>query len=343
MVGDVALASTRYDDPGQITAFAAGVVERLERIPGVRAAIDRTVFFRGFGATAQRVAVEGRDDVPDESSPSFYHAVTSSYFPALGLPIRLGRDFTASDSDVVIVNAEMARRIWGDASPLGARLRFGTDTGSRWLTVVGVAGVPGGGPLGRNELPSAYVPFAVAPGRAVAITVGSSADPRPLATEVRAAVAALDPNQPVEDLMTMKEMYARWSEPARYIALLMGSLAGVALLMAAMGTFGIVAFAVSRRTREIGVRLALGATPRQVQQQMANAGIRLAAAGLLVGLPSAWLATRTLEGILAGTSPTDPLVFAAVSILLAGVTFLASWIPARRAARVDPILALRQE
>lgn len=123
----------------------------------------------------------------------------------------------------------------------------------------------------------------------------------------------------------------------------MGSLAGVAVLMAAMGTFGIVAFAVSRRTREIGVRLALGATPRQVQQQMAGAGIRLAAGALLVGLPGAWLSTRTLEGILAGTSPTDPIVFALVSIVLATVTFLASWSPARRAARVDPILALRQD
>jgi predicted permease len=343
LVGDVSLAGARYDDPAQIATFATGVIERLERMPGVRAAVDRTVFFRGFGATGQRVSIEGRSDISEDASPSFYHAVTSGYFPALGLPIRYGRDFAAIDRDVVIVNAEMARRLWGAASPLGARLRFGSDAASRWLTVVGVAGAHGGGPLGRGEAPTAYVPFAVTSGRDFAITVGSRADPRPLVAEIRAAVAALDPDQPVEDVMTMEEAYARWAAPARFVALLMGSLAAIALVMASMGTFGIVAFAVSRRTREIGVRLALGATPRQVQQQMASAGLRLVIGGLLVGLPGAWLSTRALEGILAGTSPTDPVVFALVSIVLAAVTFLASWIPARQAALVDPVVALRRE
>ena len=344
LVGDVHLSATRYDDAKQILIFSNGVIENLERIPGVRAAVDRTVFFRGFGANAQTVTVDGRGPVPEEASPSFYHAVSSGYFRALGLPIREGRDFSPADSDAAIVNQEMSRRLWGSAGALGARIRFGTDRAAPWLTVIGVVGSNGGGPMGgRAERPTAYVPFAAALGRDLTITVGSDRDPVLLATEVRSAVAALDPNQPVEDVMTMEQAFARWSAPARFVALMMGSLAGVALLMAAMGTFGVVAFAVSRRTREIGVRLALGATPRQVQRQMAAAGARLATGGLLVGLPAAWASTRTLEGILAGTSPTDPVVFGTVTVVLAAVTFLASWLPARRAARVDPVVALRAE
>ncbi len=344
LVGGVHLSATRYDDGKQILIFSNGVIENLERIPGVRAAVDRTVFFRGFGANAQTVTVDGRGPVPEDASPSFYHAVSSGYFRALGVPVREGRDFSSADSDAAIVNQEMSRRLWGSAGALGARIRFGTDPAAPWLTVIGVVGSNGGGPMGRRaEQPTAYVPFAAAVGRDLTITVGSDRDPVLLATEVRSAVAALDPDQPVEDLMTMEQAFARWSAPARFVALMMGSLAGVALLMAAMGTFGVVAFAVSRRTREIGVRLALGATPRQVQQQMAAAGARLATGGLLVGLPAAWASTRTLEGILAGTSPTDPVVFGTVTAILTGVTFLASWLPARRAARVDPVVALRQE
>ena len=344
LAGDVHLSAVRYDESRQILLFTDGVVERLERIPGARAAVNRAVFFRGFAADARTITVEGLASVPADASPSFYHAVSSGYFRTLGVPIREGRDFAPGESDTVIVNQEMSRRLWGDAGAIGKRIRFGSEPASPWLAVIGVVGSHGGGPLtGRRERPAAYVPFAAAIGPDFTITVGTDSDPSRLAAEVRTAVAALDPDVPVESLMTMEQAFARWTTPARFVTALMGSLAGVALLMAAMGTFGVVAYAVSRRTREIGVRLALGATPRQVQRQMAGAGVRLAAGGLGVGLPAAWASTRTLEGILAGTSPTDPLVFGSVSALLALVTFLASWVPARRAARVDPVMALRAE
>jgi putative ABC transport system permease protein len=143
--------------------------------------------------------------------------------------------------------------------------------------------------------------------------------------------------------MTMEQAFARWSQPARFVALLMTSLAAVALLMAAMGTFGVIAYGVSQRTREIGVRLALGATSRQIESLVASGGLKLTAAGLAFVLVGAWASTRALEGVLFGTSPTDPTVFAAVSATLAIVALLASWLPARRAGRVDPLLALRTE
>jgi putative ABC transport system permease protein len=244
-----------------------------------------------------------------------------------------------------VINGEMARRIWGVESALGHRLRFGdAASGQPWLTVVGIVDMPGGSPLAsRPQQPTAYVPLTVAPGRNLNFVASTDHDPVALMAEVRATAAHLDPDQPIEHLMTMEQAMARWAAPGRAIALLMVSLAGVALLMAAMGTFGVVAFAVSRRTREIGVRLALGATPAQVQRLMAGAGVRLAATGLALGLPVAWASTRLLRGILAGTSPTDPMVFGAVSVILGLVTLLAAWIPARRAARVDPLLVLRSE
>jgi len=344
LAGDVQLSGPRYRDAGQILTFSARLVETLERLPGVRAAVERQVFFRGFGADAERIAVEGMTTVPEEASPSFYHAVTAGYFRALGVAVRQGRDFLTSDSDAVIVNAEMARRVWGGASALGHRLRFGTAIGARWFTVIGVVDIRGGSPLAASpDQPTAYIPLRAAPGQGLAVILGADRNPSPLAAEVRAAVAAIDSDQPVEEMMTMEQMYAQWSQSARFIALAMGLLAGVAMLMASMGTFGVVAYAVSRRTREIGIRLALGATPRQVQQHIATAGLRLTVGGLVIGVLAAWLSTRALEGILAGTSPTDPVVFATVAAVLAVVALLASWLPARRAARVDPLVALRTE
>jgi predicted permease len=345
LVGDVALAGPRYDDPAQILAFGESVIARLGRLPGVRAAIGRTVFLRGFGAEPRRIVAEGVASVSADASPSFYDAVTPGYFAALGLTVREGRDFEPAERTGVIVNRELARRVWGTRPALGQRFQFGDEaTRAQWFTVVGLVDVPGGSPIAVNpNRPVAYVPIAAAPGRELAVTVGTDGNPAALVSEVRAAVAAADPDQPIEDLKTMEAAFAQWVTPARAVGALMASLAAVALLMAAMGTFGVVAFSVSRRSREIGVRLALGATPRQVQALMAGAGVRLAAAGLAFGLPAAWLSTRTLEGILAGTSPTDPMAFTAAVLLLVLATLIAAWLPARRAARIDPLTVLRQE
>ena len=196
---------------------------------------------------------------------------------------------------------------------------------------------------GRPAAAFAYVPFDSEAGRALSITVSTQGDPALLAPEVRAAVRAIDADQPIEDLQTMAQAHRAWTKPARFVALLMASLAAVALLLASIGTYGVIAYGVSQRTREIGIRMALGATARQVQSLVARSGLRMTLAGLAIGLPAAWISTRALEGILFGTSPTDPGVFAAVTATLACVALTASWIPARLAARVDPLVVLRAE
>ena len=164
-----------------------------------------------------------------------------------------------------------------------------------------------------------------------------------LFSEVRAAVRAADPDQPLESLQTAEQMMAAWASPARFIGLLMSALAALALGLAAMGTYGVIAYGVSQRTRELGIRIALGASGRQIGRMVTGSALRLAVFALLLGVPGAFSTTRMLEGVLFGTSPTDPVVFALAMLGLVAVALGASWYPARRAARLDPVRALRAE
>ena len=342
VVGDLNLEGPAFATPQAITTLTSTLLDRLDR-PGTSSAVSRTVFFAGFGAEARRMSVDGVDTVPAGASPRFYFAVSDAYFAIHELRLRAGRAFTAGDREAVVVNATLAQRVWGDRSPLGARIRFG-DAASQlpWLTVVGI--VEGEGtPLrsGAAE-PAAYVPFATHPGREFGLYVRTSGSAASLIPDVRAAVRSVDPDLPIEDLMTMEQMFAAWSAPARFVAMLMTSLSAVALLLACIGIYGVMSYAIGQRRREIGVRLALGATPRQVRTLVARTGAGLVAGGIVVGAAGAWASTRMLEGVLAGTSPTDPTVFAAVAAILGAIGWLASWLPARKAAAIDPLAVLRQ-
>jgi len=342
VVGDLNLEGPAYDEPGSVARAASAMLDRLSVRPGVRAAVAQTVFFAGFGAEPRRMSVDGMRVVPPGATPGFYYAVTDQYFSIVNLPLRAGRMFSRADADVALVNATLARRVWGDRSPLGERIRFGDDPGSRWLTVIGVVADASGSPLAAERSnPVAYVPFMSQPGRSLAIYAAADSAAQ-LMPDVRAAVAAADPDLPIEDLMTMEQALARWAAPARFVATLMTSLSAVALLLACVGIYGVVAYGVAQRKREIGVRLALGATPRQVQTLFARTGALLVVCGLAIGSAGAWASTRMLEGVLAGTSPTDPAVFGSVAAVLAVVGCLAGWLPSRRAGRVDPLTVLRQ-
>jgi predicted permease len=342
LVGDLTLNEARYDSPAAIRGFATSLVESLERMPSVRAAISHSIFFAGFGGQPRRLIIDGAGEAPAGASPGFYHAVTPGYFATLGVAILEGRDFTAADAGhVVIVNRELADRIWGPRSPLGARIRFGADR--PWLSIVAVVANIGGSPMGARRAAYAYVPFAGNEGTSLSVSVRGAGEVSALAPEVRAAAARIDPDVPVEDLMTTAAMLDRWTQPARFVALLLLSLSAAAVLLASMGTYGVMAYGVAQRTREIGIRLALGAGAHHIRQLLVGAGLRLVAAGLVLGLLLAWLCTRALTGILAGTSPTDPVVFALVASILGTVGLIASWIPSRRALTIDPTIALRAE
>jgi ABC-type antimicrobial peptide transport system permease subunit len=175
----------------------------------------------------------------------------------------------------------------------------------------------------------------------MAVTISTDRNPASLAPDVRAAIRAVDPDQPLEDLMTMAAMFREQSMPARFVAMLMSGLSFVALALAGVGLYGVTAYGVRRRLREIGIRLALGGTSRDVVRLILGSAWRVIAPGLVLGVAAAYAGTRALEGILFGTSPTDPVVFASVVVTLAAIASLASYLPARRAARVDPITVLR--
>jgi putative ABC transport system permease protein len=339
--GDVSLPALKYATPASIDTFVKGVLEQLARVPGTRAGIQTFVFFRGFGAQSRRVTVEDLSNVPEEASPRFYYAITPGYFGMLGAVVREGRDFTDRDRDeVVIVNEEMAGRLWPGGPVLGRRIRFGDKP---WRTVIGVVGNISGGIIGARPNPLAYVPFSSEPGADLALMISSDRDPATLAPELRAAVRAVDPDQPIEDIMTMAAAFREQTQPSRFVALLMTGLAAVALALASVGLYGVTAYGVRRRLREIGIRVALGGTSRDVVRLILGSAWRLIGPGLALGIAGAWAGTRALEGILFGTSPTDPIVFAAVVVTLAVVASAASYLPARRAARVDPIAVLRAQ
>ena len=342
LVGDLHLQGPRYDAPGAPLAFTTQLREGLQRVPGTNAALSHTVFFGGFGSAPRQIEVAGMSATPPEASPSFYHAVTPEYFAMHGMALRDGRLFADRESGAAVVNEEMVRRIWRGRSALGERFRFNDRvSGGAWFTVVGVVDDPGGGLFGAALRPVVFVPFALAAGRDIGLHVTGSGDASAIASQIKREIAVIDPDQPIEDLMTMEQALATWAAPARFVALLMSSLSAIALALAALGTYGVIAYAVSQRVREIGIRLALGATNRHIHTLIAAAGLRLVAAGAVTGLAAAWAFTRSLRGILAGTSPTDPVVFAVVTLTLAAVGLIAAWIPARRASRMDPIVVLR--
>jgi predicted permease len=349
LAGDVSLPALTYSTPSSINAFVDGVRERLGRVPGVRAGVQTFVFFRGFGAQSRRLVVEGLTNVPDDASPSFYFAVTPGFFRMLGTSMHQGREFGERDGgDVVIVNEELARRLWpgpsgvegGSAAALGRRIKFGEKP---WRTVIGVVGNINGGVIGARANPFAYVPFASEPGKDLAVMISADRNPTALAPELRAAVRAMDPDQPIEDVMTMAAMFREQAAPSRFVTLLMAGLSTVALALASVGLYGVTAYGVRRRLREIGIRMALGGTAGDVVRLILGSAWRMIAPGLVLGVLGAWLGTRALQGVLFGTSPTDPTVFAATIVTLALVASLASYLPARRAARVDPMVVLRNQ
>jgi putative ABC transport system permease protein len=273
--------------------------------------------------------------------------VTPGYFSALGTPILAGRAFTAADEaatlPVVIVDSGLARRYWPSESPIGKRLRIQRGPGATWLTVVGVAATIKHAALDERADLQLYLPFAQTGAWNTYLTVRSETDPVALAASLRRAVAELDSRLPVFEVGTMDELLDRSLGTRRLTDVLLAGFALTALLLAAIGIYGVMSLNVTARLREFGIRLALGAEPRAVRNLVIRRGLRLVVIGLGAGLAAAFGLTRLLEQLLYGVEPLDPLTFGVVSLVLAGVALAACGVPAIRATRADPMTALRQE
>ncbi len=338
-------------DRSQAIVFRRALLERLAALPGVTAAATgRTppVSSRNMVAVVSRV-----DDRKFEAERGAVeigiHDVSPDYFRALAIPIRRGRAFRAEDREgsprVVVVSETTARRLWPGQDPIGRRLAattfyFADDATAE---VVGVAGDVLYGRPGEPQGLDLYYPSFQGGLKWATLFVRTTGDPSAMAAAVRREIKALAPNLPVYDVATMEGRVARTFSRERFGAGLLGLLAGIALFLASVGIYGLVAETVSARTREIGVRMALGARPDDILRGVLQLGLTLAGIGVAAGLAAAFVLTRLLSSLLFGVGAADPATYAAVSALLLAVAAVACWLPARRATRIDPTVALRAE
>ncbi len=341
------LPANKYPHGAQQWQTHRQILERVRAVPGVvSAALVHGLPFSGNGSTGS-FEVVGRPAGDDEKPRARMNAVSAGYFETLGIPLLRGRSFTPADRadspPVVIVNRTLADRYWPGEDPIGRRLRIDDDPEPIEVEIVGVVGDTKQYGLDEPVTPYIYASQAQDPGIFDTLAVRTQGDPMQLASAVRAAVWSVDPEQPVWKVRTEESLLDRAVGTPRFLAQLMSGYALMALLLAALGLYGVVSFSVAQRTNEIGVRMALGARARDVLRMVLRRAFTLAVLGVAIGLAGALALGRAVQSLLFATRASDPLVLLGVALLLAAVTLLASLLPARRAARTDPSTALRYE
>jgi putative ABC transport system permease protein len=327
------------------------MLRRVKELPGVESAGMITFMPLSFSGMNFAFSAEGQASPGDMKLPfALYRVISPDYFNAMGIGLQRGRFFDAHDTftsqPVMLVNRRLAEQFWPGEDPIGKRLKIGPlDAPGPWLTVVGVVGDVRQTGLYEQKL-EFYVPYAQERRSFMAprdLVVRTQRDATSLAAAVREAVWAVDKDQPVSNVRTMDQVFSAAISQERFQALLLGMFAALALVLACVGLYGVISYTVVQRTHEIGVRVALGAQPRDVLGLVIRQGMLLTLAGLVVGIGAGTFLTRVLSDMLFGVTPRDPLTFVGVPVLLLLVAFLACWIPARRATRIDPLIALRYE
>jgi putative ABC transport system permease protein len=343
------LPRTKYPEGANVAAFYEQLQERLAALPGVQSVgATSSVLVLGL-ANSSGFSIEGRPAEPEAERLELpFDAATPNYFQTMGMTLVKGRTFTAQDSGettkVAVINETMVRRYWPDDDPLGKRFKFG-DAGSNapWITIVGVIRDVRRQGLDRPIRIESYLPHQQLTARSMEIVVRTIGDPLTLAGAVREAVWSLDRDLPIGAIQTMEHILARTTSQRQLNMLLLGLFASVALILSAVGIYGVMAYSVTQRTHEIGIRMALGAARRDVLKLVVGQAAGLTFVGVAIGLVAAFALTRFMSSLLFGVSATDPVTFALISMLLIAVALLASYVPARRAMKVDPMIALRYE
>ena len=345
------LPSASYGEPARIFAFYEQLIERLNAVPGVESAAAGSSLLLSRLPQSASINIEGRPPLPPgaQDLPVPYDSVTPEFFSTLQIPLKRGRLFTDADGPqsqpVVIVNESFVRRFYPDTDPLGRRVTFGDTSGpeARWQTIVGVVADTKRGGFEREPWAETYFPMRQAASPQAFILLRTNGDPVKLIAAAQAAVWSIDRNQAIASTRTVPELLAQRELNRRFTTLLLGVFAAVALLLAIIGTYGVIAYATAQRTQEIGIRMALGADRRTILWMVLTGGLRIAAAGLVIGVIGALALTHVLSGLLFGVGARDPLTFMLVAGALLFVALLACAIPARRAMQVEPVIALRGE
>jgi putative ABC transport system permease protein len=325
------------------------IMRRIEGLPGVVSAFASNFVPLDAGGGDGNVIVDGRAVVKGEEPSIVFTAVTPHYHKTMGMPILKGRDFTDSEGagrdTVAVINDTMATKLWPAGNAVGGRFRLVETEPAEWFTVIGVA------PDIRmfemdDETPDlsvAYVPYRHAGPANVGVTIRAASDPAGLASAVRSEIRASDPGLPIFNLRTMEDLRREGFWQFRLFGFMFGIFGAAALFLAGVGVYGVLSFSVAQRTQEMGVRIALGAQQSDVLALVIRQGATLAAIGVAIGLLGAFGITRVIASLLYNVTPTDPVSFGGVALFLAAIAVLASYLPARRATTVDPIIALRQE
>jgi putative ABC transport system permease protein len=342
------LPDSRYSYPKQI-AFYDQLLSDLGALPGVESAAGTAPLPLSGSRYTISFEQAGRQQPPSERQSADFGMVSPGYFHAMRIPLVRGRDFTRSDNEagqrVVIVNEAFVHQYYSDADPIGKRIKPGLATTERetpWREIIGVAGDIKHRSLSEPNRPAYFVPYAQGLISPLYLVVRAS-NTAGIVEAVRKAVAQKDPELALHDVKTMDEYLATSVATPRFQTLLLAVFAGVGLALTAVGLYGVMAYSVAQRTREFGIRLALGARPGAVLGLVLRRAVALVAAGLIAGIAAGAFATRLLAGALYGVDPLDPPTFAAVAAVLFTVAMFASYLPARRATRVDAIRALRSE
>jgi len=343
------LPDATYGEPARITSFYEQLVERLDGLPGVESAAAGSSLLLSRLPASASISIEGRPPLPADAQdiPVPYDSVTPEYFSTLQIRLRRGRMFTRADGPqsqpVVMVNEAFVRRFFPGEDPLGRHVTFENPSrpGARWQTIVGVVADTKRGGFERQPWAETYFPMRQAPDSRAFVFLRTNGDPIALVAAAQAAVWSIDPNQAIASIRTVPELLAQRELNRRFTTLLLGVFASVALVLAIVGTYGVIAHATAQRTQEIGIRIALGADRRTILRMVLTGGLRIAATGLAIGVFGALALTQVLSGLLFGVSARDPLTFVVVPGALLVVALAACGIPARRAMQIEPAIALR--
>ena len=348
---NITLSDTQYAKDSARLAFHERVLERLRRLPGVESAafVTHVPYSEGGGVSTDDFSIEGRPFTErSELRNAIIETISPNYFGLMNIALLEGRLLSDADGadapPVTVISESLARRYFPGESPLGAHIKVGEmDSPRPWMTIVGVVNDVHYSWINKENTPTIYGPFRQAPPDYTTILLRSAADPSQLISSARAQIAAVDPELPLYNIKPMNRVITESIIGIAYVAAMMTVLGGIALVLASVGVFGVMSHSVSERVHEIGVRMSLGAQTADIVHMVLRSGMLLTVLGLAIGLPLAFALARALSSVLFGVEAADPFSFIGLPLLLAGVAALASYLPARRAARVDPLVALRYE